>query len=122
MLKKTQMEHQISDAVISFEKEYMGRGPLETRTFIIENMVIVRLKGVLTRAELQLVRAEDSDRGRKLIKDVRVELIEKGRPLLDAAIESITGQKVISLHTDISTVTGERVIIFTLQNIIHETP
>ncbi|MDD2237842.1 MAG: DUF2294 domain-containing protein, partial [Kiritimatiellae bacterium] len=109
MPKKGTMEHQISDAIINFEKEYMGRGPLETRTFIIENMIIVRLKGVLTRAELQLVKAEDSDRGRKLIKEMRIELIEKGRPLLDAAVGAITGQKVVSLHTDISTITGERV-------------
>lgn len=101
---------------MNFEKEYMGRGPLETRTFILENMVIVRLKGVLTKAELQLANTENTDRGRKLIKDMRIELIEKGRPLLDAVVESITGQKVISLHTDISTVTGERVILFTLEN------
>jgi len=116
MPKKNQIERQISDAVTNFEKEYMGRGPLETKTYIIENMIIVRLKGVLTRAEMQLVKAEDSDRGRKLIKDVRIELIENGRPLLEAVVESITGQKVLSLHTDISTVTGERVIIFTTQD------
>lgn len=114
--KETQIEHQISDAVMNFEKEYMGRGPLETRTFIIENLVIVRLKGVLTKAELQLANTENTDRGRKLIKEMRIELIEKGRPLLDAVVESITGKKVISLHTDISTVTGERVILFTLEN------
>jgi uncharacterized protein YbcI len=114
--KETPIEHQISDAVTNFEKEYMGRGPLETRTFIIENLIIVRLKGVLTKAELQLANTEHTDRGRKLIKEMRIELIEKGRPLLDAVIESITGQKVVSLHTDISTVTGERVILFTLAN------
>jgi uncharacterized protein YbcI len=114
--KETQIEHQISDAVMNFEKEYMGRGPLETRTFIIENLVIVRLKGVLTKAELQLANTENTDRGRKLIKEMRIELIEKGRSLLDAVVESITGKKVISLHTDISTVTGERVILFTLEN------
>jgi len=118
MPKKAEMERRISDAVINFEKEYMGRGPTETRTFIIENMIIVRLKGVLTRAELQLANAKDSERGRKLIKDVRVELIEKGRPLLEAVVESITEQKVISLHTDISTTTGERIIIFTTQDFL----
>ncbi len=118
MPKKAEMERRVSDAVINFEKEYMGRGPTETRTFIIENMIIVRLKGVLTRAELQLANAKDSERGRKLIKDVRVELIEKGRPLLEAVVESITEQKVISLHTDISTTTGERIIIFTTQDFL----
>jgi uncharacterized protein YbcI len=116
--KQTQIEHQISDAVMNFEKEYMGRGPLETRTFIVENMVIVRLKGVLTKAELQLANTENTERGRKLIKEMRIELIEKGRPLLDAVVESITGQKVRSLHTDISTVTGERIIIFTTENVV----
>lgn len=120
--KETQIEHQISDAIMNFEKEYMGRGPLETRTFVIENMIIVRLKGVLTKAELQLANAEDNERGRKLIKEVRIELIEKGRPLLEAVVESITGQKVISLHTDISTVTGERMIIFTTQNNLNVSP
>ncbi len=120
MKNKKQMGCKISDAIINFEKEYMGRGPLETKTFIIENMIIVRLKGVLTKAELQLAKAEDSDRGRKLIKDVRIELIEKGRPLLEAVVESITGQKVLSLHTDISTVTGERMIIFTTQNVLDQ--
>lgn len=118
--KETQIEHQISDAVMNFEKEYMGRGPLETKTFMVENMVLVRLKGVLTKAELQLANTENTERGRKLIKEMRIELIEKGRPLLDAVVESITGQKVISLHTDISTVTGERVILFTLQNEIEK--
>ena len=118
MSTKLTIEHQISDAIINFEKEYMGRGPLETKTFIVENMLIIRLKGVLTPAELQLANAEDSDRGRKLIKDVRIELIEKGRALLEAIVGSITNQKVISLHTDISTVTGERLIIFTMDNLV----
>ncbi|MCK5528326.1 MAG: DUF2294 domain-containing protein [Kiritimatiellae bacterium] len=118
MPTKTTIEHQINDAVSNFEKEYMGRGPLETKTFIVENMLIIRLKGVLTPAELQLANADDSDRGRKLIKDVRVELIEKGRVLLGTIVESITKQKVVSLHTDISTVTGERIIIFTMEHLI----
>lgn len=117
-----EIQHQISNAIINFEKEYMGRGPVETQTFIVDTMVIVRLKGVLTRAELQLANADSSSRGRMLIKDVRIELIEKGRPLLEAVVESITGQKVVSLHTDISTVTGERIIIFTLNNILPKSP
>lgn len=114
MVRKSQKEHQVSDAVSAFEKEYMGRGPLEIQTYIVDNMVIVRLKDVLTKAELQLANAGNSDHGRKLIKDVRSELIEKGRPLLTAVVESILEGKVVSLHTDISTVTGERIIIFTM--------
>jgi uncharacterized protein YbcI len=117
--KKTrgQMEAEISDAMTRFEKEHMGRGPLETRTYIIDDMVIVRLKGVLTKAELSLVNSDRNVRARDLIKQVRVELIENGRPILEDVIRSKTRRKVKSLHTDISTVSGERLIVFTLDKI-----
>ncbi len=111
---KGQIEAEISEALIKFEKEYMGRGPEETKTYIIDDMVIVRLKRVLTPAEQQLAKSSDEAKGRSLVKQVRRELIEKALPLLNAVITEVTGKKVISLHTDISTVTGERMIIFTL--------
>ncbi len=116
MCKKTkgQIEAEISEAIIQFEKEFMGRGPVETRTYIIDDLVLVRLKGVLTQAEYQLAKTEPGSKGRELIKEVRIALLEKGRPLLEAVVESITGRAVRSLHTDISTVTGERIILFTL--------
>ncbi len=109
-----QIEAEISDAVIRFEKEYMGRGPLEARTYLVEDMVLVRLKGVMTPAEHQLASSDDSRHGRELIKQVRRELLEKGRPLLETVVQDVTSRNVLSLHTDISTVTGERVIVFTL--------
>lgn len=112
-----QIEAQISAAVIHFEKEYMGRGPLEAKTYLIEDMVLVRLKGVLTQAEHQLAETAESSGGRELIKRVRVALLEKGRPLLQAEVEALVHLKVKSLHTDISTVTGERVLLFTLAGI-----
>jgi len=112
---KGQMEADISDAVTRFEKEYMGRGPLETKTFIVDDMIIVRLRGVLTKAEMKLMKSDRKSRGRDLIKQVRTELIESGRTLLEAAIRSITKRKVKSLHTDISTITGEKIIVFILE-------
>lgn len=112
---KGQIESEISEAVIQFEKEYMGRGPLETKTYIIEDMILVRLKDVLTKAEHQLAQTSDPSEGRELIKKMRGALLEKGRPLLEAVIKDITGLTVKSLHTDISTATGERVIIFSLE-------
>ena len=112
---KGQVEAEISEAIIKFEKEYMGRGPDETKTYIINDMVLVRLKGVLTPAEKQLAKADENTKGRALIKQVRIELIEKARMLLDTIVNDITGRKVRSLHTDISTVSGERVIIFILE-------
>jgi len=108
---KGEIEAEISDAMVKFEVEYMGRGPKEARAYIIEDMVLVRLKGVLTRAEEQLSTRAD---GVELIKKVRSTLFEDAKLILSQVIGDITGAKVKSLHTDISTITGERVIIFTL--------
>lgn len=114
--KKTrgQIEAEISDAMTRFEKEHMGRGPIETKTYLVEDMVIVRLKGVLTKAEHKLIRSDRNARARELIKQVRIELIEDGRSMLEDIIKGILRRKVRSLHTDISTETGEKMIIFTL--------
>ena len=116
MLHKTrgQLEAAVSEAIIQFEKEYMGRGPLRTKTYIIDDLVIVRLTGVLTHAEKQLIESEEASDGRQMIKRMRHSLIEKGRPLLEAVITGILGVGVRSLHTDLSTSTAERFIIFSL--------
>jgi len=108
---KGQIEAQISEAIIKFEKDYMGRGPTETKTYIIRDMVLVRLRGVFTPAEEQLAKSAE---GAELIKRTRVQLLEGARILLENMISDITTCQVKSLHTDISTKTGERIIIFTL--------
>ena len=115
MKTKGKLENEISEAIISFEKEYMGRGPLETKTYIIDDLVLVRLKGVLIRSECQLAESNDPHFGRELIKKMRHALLEKGRPLLEQVIRDILHVEVKSLHTDLSTYTGERVIIFSLE-------
>ncbi|MFH1707600.1 MAG: DUF2294 domain-containing protein [Planctomycetota bacterium] len=117
MKTKGQLEAEISEAIIKFEREYMGRGPEETKTYIIDDMVLVRLRGVLTPAEKNLARMSGSAQGRTLIKQVRTELLEMARPMLEAIIVDITGQKLRSIHTDISMITGERVIIFALHGL-----
>lgn len=114
MRTKGQLEAEISDAITKFEREYMGRGPADARTYLLEDMVIVRLRGVLTPAEQQLARAEDPARGRRLVKEMRDELIESARVLLEAVIKDLTGCEVVSMHTDISTTLGERIIVFVL--------
>lgn len=112
---KREVEQEISQAMIRFEKEFMGRGPLVTRSYIIDDLVLVRLTNVLTPAELKLAESKDRKAGRLLIKQMRQELIEQGRPLLDAAIFDVLKVGVVSLHTDISARTGERIIVFTLE-------
>jgi len=110
-MTKGQTEAQISEAMIKFEKEYMGRGPTEAKTYIIKDMILIRLKGVLTPAEEQLAKTPE---GADLIKRTRVQLLEGARILLENIISGITSCEVKSLHTDISTKTGERIVIFTL--------
>ena len=117
-MSKGKVEADISEALIKFEKEYMGRGPEETKTYIIDDIILIRLKRVLTPAEQQLAGTSDETTGRTLIKRVRTELLEKARPLLEQIIIDLTGKRVKSLHTDISTITGERVIILTLESAV----
>jgi len=116
-MTKGQVESRISEAIIKFEKDYMGRGPTETKAYIIKDMVLVRLKGVLTPAEEQLAKSPE---GADLIKKTRVRLLESARLLLETMVVEISGCQVQSLHTDISTKTGERVIIFTLDKDLEE--
>jgi uncharacterized protein YbcI len=108
---KGQVEADISVAITRFEKEHLGRGPEEVRTFIIEDLVLIRLKGVLTPAEKML--AMDGG-GAELIKQVRLRLIESSRDYMERIIQETTGAKVVSLHTDISTRTGERILVLSL--------
>ena len=92
----------------------MGRGPKDIRTHLLGDLLVVRLQGVLTAAEQHLVKSLSADKGRDLLKQVRSHLIETARPIMEAMVEEITGVKVLTLHHDISTVTGEEVILFTL--------
>ena len=92
----------------------MGRGPKDIHAHLLGDLLVVRLQGVLTAAEQQLVKSLPAEKGRDLLKQVRTHLIETARPLMEAMVQEITGVKVVSLHHDISTVTGEEVVLFTL--------
>lgn len=116
---KTQGEIQaaICEGIASFEQQFIGRGPKDIQAHLIGDLLVVRLRGVLTAAEQQLVKSVAVHNGRKLVKQVRTQLIETARPLLEAMIQGVTGTKVLSLHHDISTVTGEEVVLFTLAEV-----
>lgn len=114
-IRATETEIRITEAMIRFEREYMGRGPTEARTHILEDMVLVRMKGVTTRAEQHLASADPTGRGRDLVKQSRTEMLEKARSVLVEIIERETGMSVISMHTDISVKSGERIILFTVK-------
>jgi len=114
---KGQIEAEVSEAMVKFEKEHMGRGPDESKTYIIDDMILVRLKGVLTPAERKLATNQE---GIQLIKQMRARLLENSRKLLTDLVNEITGVEVMSMHTDISTKTGERIIVFNLKKNIEK--
>ncbi len=114
MKTQGEIEAAICQGMSRFEQEYMGRGPKDIRTHLIDDLVVVRLQGVLTAAEQHLVKSLPAEKGRDLVKQVRTHLLETARSLMEAMVQEITGIKVISLHHDISTATGEEVVLFTL--------
>ena len=114
MKTQGEIEAAICEGMSRFEQEYMGRGPKDIHTFLIGDLLVVRLRGVLTAAEQQLAKSPPADRGRDLLKQVRTQLIETARPVLEAMVQEVTGIKSLSLHHDISTITGEEVMLFTL--------
>jgi len=109
-----EIEAAACEGIGRFEQEYMGRGPKEIHAHLIGDLLVVRLKGVLTAAEQQLVRTLPAEKGMGLLKQVRTQLMETARPALEVLVRDITGAKVVSLHHDISTTTGEEVVLFTL--------
>src|SRR5277367_1408159 len=114
MKTQGEIESAVCDGITRFEQEFMGRGPKDIRAHLIDDILLVRLQGVLTAAEQHLVKTLPAEKGRDLLKQVRTHLLETARPLMEALVQEITGIKVISMHHDISTVTGEEVVLFTL--------
>jgi uncharacterized protein YbcI len=114
MKSQGEIEAAVCTGVSHFEQEYMGRGPKDIHCHLVGDLLVVRLQGVLTAAEKQLVETLSPEKGRDLLKQVRSQLIETARPLLEIMVLDVTGSKMLSLHHDISTVTGEELIVFTL--------
>lgn len=114
MKTQGEIEAAICEGISRFELEYMGRGPQDIHAHLIGDLLVVRLRGVLTAAEQQLVKTLPAATGRGLLKQVRTQLMETARLTLEAMVQEITGVKVVSLHHDISTTTGEEIVVFTL--------
>ena len=116
MKTQGEIEAAVCDGVAHFEQTYMGRGPKHIHAHLFGDLLVVRLQGVLTAAEQKLVNTLPPAKGRDLLKEVRTQLIETARPMLEALILEVTGVEAVSLHHDISTVTGEEVVVFTLES------
>src|ERR1700731_3244026 len=114
MKTQGEIEAAISQGIARFEQEYMGRGPKDIHTHLIGDLLVVRRHGVLTAAEQQLVKTLPEEKGGDLVKQERTQLVEAGRPRMEAMVYEATRIKVTSLHHDISTNTGEEVVLFPL--------
>lgn len=110
-LTKGEIESAIRNAIIKFEQEFMGRGPEDVRAFVVRDLVVVRLKGVLTPAERQLAKTAD---GVEMVKRIRQTLIAQGRDQLCEQVGTIVGARVLAIFTDINAQIGEKVFVFTV--------
>jgi len=117
MKTQGEIEAAVCEVISHFQQQYMGRGPKDVHTYLLGDLVLVRLEGVMTAAEQQLADSLPPEKGRDLIKQVRTQLIETARPVLEELIEKATGVKVLSLHNDISTTRGEEIVVFTLAEV-----
>jgi uncharacterized protein YbcI len=116
MTTRSEIEAAVCEGITRFEQEFMGRGPKAVHAHLVGDFLVVRLRGVLTAAEQQLAKSLPGEKGRDLLKQVRTHLIETARPLLEGLVEKVAGVKPRSMHHDVSTVTGEEVVCFTLTN------
>src|SRR5438309_396568 len=114
MKTQGEIEAGICDGISRFEQDYMGRGPKDIHAHLLGDLLVVRLQGVLTAAEQQLVKSLPAEKGRDLLKQVRTHLIETARPVMEAMVQKVTDVPVVSMHHDISTLTGEEILVFTL--------
>ena len=113
-LTQEESEAAICDGIVHFQEEYLGWRSERIHAHLIEDLLVVRMQGVLTLAERQLGKTASPGKGRDLIKEVRKQLLEVARPMLESLVHEVTGVKVLSMHHDISTVTGEEVVVFSL--------
>jgi uncharacterized protein YbcI len=115
MRTKGEIEAAISEEISRFEQNYIGRGgPKDIQVHLLDDLLLIRLRAVLVAAEQHLVKSLPAENGRDLLKRVRSHLIETTRPVMEAMVEKVTGVKVVTMHHDVSTITGEEVILFTL--------
>lgn len=110
---KGELEAAIGSAVMKFEREYFGRGPKELQTFVVQDVVLIRQKGILTPAEEQVRENPDSV---DLIRRLREALLKNNQEILRAVLQQIIGVNVVSLYTDLSVKDSEKFMIVTFES------
>lgn len=110
-MTKGQVQDAITKQANTLYKDLLGTGPKNLKTYIVEDMVIVRINGKLLPFEQRLL---ENKGGIEMVKDIRKALHEATTKNFSEGIEKITGKKVISSHSDVSTKSGEIIKVFIL--------
>jgi CheY-like chemotaxis protein/uncharacterized protein YbcI len=113
-LTQSESEAAICEGISRFQNEYLGWQSERIRAYFNKDLLVVRIFEALTVGERQLSKASSAEKGRDLIKQVRKQLLELARPMLGSLVHEVAGVKVLSMHHDISTVTGEEIVLFSL--------
>lgn len=136
MKSQGEIEAAVSDGISKFHQDFIGRGPRDIRSHLVDTLLVVRLCGTLSAAERKLLLPDGGDgdgrsqrisaasvhgvdgeangNGRSLLKQVRGHVVAMGRARLAMIVQEATGVPLVSIHHDISTVTGEEVMVFSL--------
>ena len=112
MPNQCEIDAAVCERLVRFAQDYLGLGPRTIRAHLLPSLLVVRLQGMMTVAEQQLLLTSGTGNARDMIKQMRMVLVEAARPILVALVEEITGRHVVAVHHDLSTVTGEEVFVF----------
>lgn len=116
-LTEGESEAAICASFIRFQQEYLGWHSEQIQAHFIKSTLIIRVRGGLTPAERHLAKVSSPTKGRDLIKEIRQQLLELGRSMLESIVYEVAGIKADSMFHDISTVTGEEVVVFGLASV-----
>jgi uncharacterized protein YbcI len=116
MRSRGEIEAAVCGAVARFQQDYLGRGPRDIQAHLVDDKLVVHLRGVLSAAEQRLIECHGDAgvRGADLVRQFRSQLVLTGRPVLEALVASATGATPVNVHHDISTATGDELIVLTL--------
>jgi uncharacterized protein YbcI len=88
---------QLANAMVGMKKKYYGRGPESAKAWILDDYVFVAMEGGLTRNEETLLADGKAD----LVRTYRLSFQETMTETTTAAVEELTGRKVLSYHSQV---------------------
>jgi uncharacterized protein YbcI len=101
----------LANAMVGMKKKYYGRGPEAAKAWILDDYVFVAMEGGLTRNEETLLADGKAD----VVRSYRLSFQETMAPTTTAAVEELTGRKVIAYHSQITFDPPHAFEIFVLQ-------